>query len=104
MFRRAISMYSALATVMISTTALADNVCDAVLTNKAFNVYDSTTLDNLADKATHDTCSTHWSSKDDFTDRVRKWDSSFDYAKIFSGTGNLDVSQSNRTIDQDYSQ
>jgi hypothetical protein len=60
--------------------------------------------DNVATRATEDICNTKWSSKDDFTKRVRKWDSGFSYLDIFKGTGNADVSGEGRTVDQDYQQ
>lgn len=82
----------------------AADICDAVLNSRAFDTYESTTVDNLATRAIDNICNTKWSSKDDFTERVRKWDSSFSYIDIFKGTGNANVSQQNRTVDQDYQQ
>jgi hypothetical protein len=67
-------------------------------------VFDTSTTDNIATKATDDVCNTKWSSKDDFVNRVRKWNSGFNYIDIFQGTGNADLSSDSRTVDQDYQQ
>jgi hypothetical protein len=74
------------------------------LTTRSFDTFNTTTTDNIATKATDDVCNTKWSSKDDFVNRVRKWDSNFSYIDIFKGTGNADLSSSGRTVDQDYQQ
>jgi hypothetical protein len=78
------------------------SVCDGV--PRVFGSFENIQMNGMLDKANVQICDTKWSSKDDFTNKVRKWDSSFKYADIFSGTGNADVSQENRTIDQDYEQ
>ncbi len=86
------------------TPSVADNLCDAVLTSRSFDIYETTITDNVATRAIDDVCNTRWSSKDDFVNRVRKWDSGFSYIDIFKGTGNADLSSQGRTVDQDYQQ
>lgn len=92
-------------TLLLATfPADADTLCDAVLTTRSFDTFDTTTTDNIATKATDDVCDTKWSTKDEFVNRVRKWDSSFSYTDIFKGTGKADLSSDSRTVDQDYQQ
>jgi hypothetical protein len=101
---RGIGVLATSAIILGVTPCAAADICEAVLSTRSFDTYETTTLDNLATRATEDICNTKWSSKDDFTSRVRKWDSSFSYLDIFKGTGNADVSGENRTVDQDYQQ
>jgi len=92
------------ALIALGSSASADNICDAVLSSRSFDVFETRTMDSIAQRATDDICSEKWKTRDDFVNRVRKWDSGFNYIDIFKGTGNADLSSQGRTVDQDYEQ
>lgn len=85
-----------------STAYGQEDVCQSVLSLKAFDIHDAVTQEHVSEAAKRDICDEKWNTRDVFQNRVRKWDSNFDMVDFFKGTGNADLTGTDHTIEKDF--
>jgi hypothetical protein len=80
--------------------AQSQNICDAILTSKTFNVYDSKDISNYQSHALDDMCNVKWRSVAEFNNSAKSLDSAGTYEDIsgFLKLNSNDVSASLNTI------
>ncbi|MGA8760614.1 MAG: hypothetical protein WB611_30665 [Stellaceae bacterium] len=90
-----------LAVASFSTPATAD-VCDAVLTTRAFNITDSQTAASYKRAFLFELCKTQWNSEAEFDNRASQFNIGISYSDVFKGNENNSSSTTTNTVKSHY--
>ena len=86
---------------LLSSNATAD-VCEAVLKNGAFNIYNSEYRRDLQENVLEEFCKTRWSTVDDFKKLAHSFKGGFDYFKVFAVNSDGRYNREGHNVAKDY--